>query len=142
MPEHRIRLALAWSRRVADRPPRRVDLPIAWTAADVRQPFDLVRQFHWPPVDAARQAVALELEDVPGLRALWFAGRDLLAGAELGDGPWRVLLERLTNRQAVQLAVDLAGVVPERPWGRIALVICDRDGGDRVSGAGPPGHNG
>ena len=142
MPEHRIRLALAWSRLVADQPPRRVDLPIVWTEDDARGPFDLVRQFRWPPIDEARQAVALELDDVPGLRALQFAGRDLLEGAICGTGPRRILLIRSPDRQVVQLGVDLAGVVADRPWGRIALVILDREDDGRVSGAGPPRHNG
>ena len=126
MTEHRIRLARAWSRRFANLPPRRVDLPAGWTAADQRQPFDLVRQFQRPPIDPASQGIDLELIDVPGLRTVWFNGGRTLEIGRAGDGePTRIKLDALLQpgRNHLHLRVDLIGVDPTRPWGRIALVI-------------------
>ena len=132
MTEHRIRLARAWSQRFVNLPPSRVDLPAIWTAADQRQPFDLVRQFQRPPIDPACQGIDLELIDAPGLRTVWFNGGQPLEIGRAGDGePTRVKLDALLQpgRNHLQLAVDLTGVDPAWPWGIIALVIV----GDPVS---------
>ena len=128
MIEHRIRLARAWDRCVADLPPRRVDLPTVWTAADGRQPFDLVRQFQRPPIDGDRQGIDLEWVDVPGLRTGWFNGQTLEMGPAGAGEPSRIKLDALLRpgRNRLHLAVDLAGVDLARPWGSIALVIVDR----------------
>ncbi len=128
-PEHRIRLARAWTQRIALLPPRRVDLPTVWTEADARQPFELVRQFQWPPLDLGTQVVDLELIDVPGLRVVCHSGRKLVPGRAEPGLPIRVNLGvQAGGRDQLVLAVNLTGVELGQPWGSIALVIRDRRG--------------
>ena len=130
MTEHRIRLAKAWSLRWIDLPPRPVDLPVIWTEADLRQPFDLVRSFQRPAIDPTSQRIELELIHVPGLRTIGFHGLTI-EPEQLSDGePTRIQLDAQIQpgRNSLRLAVDLTGVNLAHPWGSIALVIV----GDRT----------
>ncbi len=129
MPEHQIRLRVAWDRLDdSDDPPRRVDLPTVWTVwtvSDPARPFRLLRKFGRPTFDPGAVAVALELLDVPGLVAVRLNGQSL----EVKD---RIAVDGILQaRNLLELDVDLseAGrIEPGSAWGSIALVIADRSG--------------
>ena len=123
MPEHRIRLRVAWDRveiDEVDAPPRRVDLPTTWTLDDLARPFRMIRKFGRPLLDPGGQGVHIELVDVPGLLAVRLNGYGLGAEARIEVGGM------LQDRNSMELDVDLSGVSvidPDLLWGSIALVI-------------------
>jgi hypothetical protein len=127
MPEHLIRLRGGWEwRDPGAASARRVALPMTWPAgltAHVR----LVRSFQRPTIDPAREALALRLESVSGLVAVWLNGREL-ARPDAGTTALCLPLDDpMPPRNVLVLEVDpttpgRAGADPE-PWGEIALVI-------------------
>ncbi len=130
MPEHRIRIRGAWDRASSrDNRPGRVDLPHVWAEADASSPFYLTRKFGSPRFNRASETIALELADVPGLRAVRLNGRRLEAGP--GEIARIELGSILLDRNLLELDVDLAGLSRAEigsPWGQIALVISGRSG--------------
>ena len=128
--EHRIRLRGAWDRvDEPTEPPRRVDLPTRWDPLDGCRPFTLRRMFGRPAVEPSRQAVTLELVDVPGLLAVRLNGAPLVGSGGLA-GPIRVDVGgRLLPRNVLELDVATitpAGAADGATWGAIALVIAER----------------
>lgn len=121
MPDHLIRLRAAWDRIDTSAPdsPIRVDLPTIWSADDGATPIRLSRRFGLPRFDPSREAMALELVDVPGLVAIRLNGQPL----RLESAPRVPLGDLLLARNTLELDVDLTGVDRGVPWGTIALVI-------------------
>lgn len=127
MPDHRIRLARAWTLHAPPLPPRRVDLPTRWDAAEALAPFELIRSFNSPPIDPTCQSIDLELADLPGLQTLRLNGEELRPRWDAAAGAARVPLDSiLQHRNTLRLIGDLTGVNREPLWGTIALVISDR----------------
>jgi hypothetical protein len=131
--EHRIRLRAAWEHwepHIGDELPRRVNLPATWPPGSTR-PFRLRRQFHAPPVDPDRETLALRLEHVVGLKALWLNGT-LIVRPEPGTRTLELDLPLpLPRLNVVELEVDPAGWAETlqelNAWGSIALVVRPRD---------------
>jgi hypothetical protein len=128
MRQHRIRLRGGWECDWPsdDNRPRRLTLPLAFLAGDSTR-IRLVRSFQKPPIDADRETLWLELEDVPGLVSV------TLNGAELArpDPGTRSLCPRLDPDlpPRSQLVLDVDAVLLQNAlaagslWGSIALVI-------------------
>jgi hypothetical protein len=129
MSEHFIRLrgGWEWHEPGGGSADRRVTLPMIWPSrltARVR----LVRSFQRPPLDPAREALALRLESVAGLVAAWLNDHEL-ARPDPGTTTLRLPLDApLPSRNVLVLEVDPPPHDPaaDEPWGEIALVIAGR----------------
>lgn len=126
MPEHRIRLRAAWERLdPGNSTSRRVDLPIAWSADDLRASFTLRRGFGTPRIDPDRESVNLEVSNAPGLVALRINGRPVpLPYAQ----PIRVAIgPELGHRNTIEVDAERIGDHEwddaTRRWGEVALII-------------------
>jgi hypothetical protein len=122
MSEHLIRLrgGWEWHEPGAD-PSRRVTLPMTWPAG-LSGRVRLVRSFHRPPFDPARETLAIGLESVAGLVLVRLNDREL-AWPDAGVTALRLPLDDpLPPRNVLELEVE-PPVVGVEPWGTIALVI-------------------
>jgi hypothetical protein len=130
MPEHLIRLRAAWDCQRCDGgavPCARIDLPVVWADHDAG-PNRLSRSFGRPEIDAAREALWLRLDDVPGLRCVRLNGAVLLTPETRGGSSHELRLPHsLLPRNTLELEVQPPSSRSDRsPWGRIALVIRPR----------------
>ncbi len=131
MPEHRIRLRVAWERLdPSDYPATtRVDLPTVWADADQAGPIQLRRRFGRPKFDPTTTTVDLELADVPGLQAIRLNRQTIDHAPTNQEGPTRIALgDRLEDRNTLELDLVLGRSAVGASWGTIGLVITDRAG--------------
>jgi hypothetical protein len=143
--EHLIRLRAAWERwepGMGDELPRRVDLPASWPPGSIR-PFRLRRQFHAPPVDPDRETLALRLENVDGLKAVWLNAALIERPATETRSLELDLPLPLPRLNVLELEVDPAGwaetLLNSTAWGSIALVVRLRDESRGAWGEAPLG---
>lgn len=133
MTEHEIRLRAGWTWRPAEPPgqaERRLELPGELPDGG---PGGLVleRRFRVPPIDPRREAVALRLGAVPGLRAIELDG---VAPPEVGPGPGEYAVgARPGARCRLTLRVGPDAIGRGSPWGMVALVI--RPAGAALAGS-------
>jgi hypothetical protein len=129
MSEHLIRLRGGWEWHApGDGPAQRVALPMIWPAG-LTTHVRLLRSFQRPPLDPAREALALRLESISGLVVVRLNGR-ALAHPEPGVSALSLPLDDpLPPRNVLELE---AGPLTEsaEPWGTIALVITARGTAD------------
>jgi hypothetical protein len=129
MTEHLIRLRGGWEWHApGDDPERRVTLPMIWPTGLAAR-VHLRRSFQRPPLDPAREALALRLESITGLVVVRLNSRELVR-----PGPGVSVLclpldDPLPPRNVLDLEIDPPEAGAE-PWGTIALVISARGAGD------------
>ncbi|MGO9468849.1 MAG: hypothetical protein ACLQIB_42925 [Isosphaeraceae bacterium] len=127
--EHSIRLRGGWECRPAapaESPPKRLVLPTRWTS-DQTGLVTLTRRFGRPPLDAAREALFLRLDQVPGIRSLHVNGQPL-APISPASSQYEFPLAGLLDRNQIDVEVDIAAAgarsaAPGLDWGLISLVI-------------------
>lgn len=139
MAEHRIRFRGGWSwghpgAGVSSGPPR-VTLPLSWPP-DRTTPASLGRRFQAPPLDHDRENLALELDDVPGLRCVRLNDAELARPAA-GTVSLRIPLSvqnLMPRNNLLVLVVDpAAAIAGGEGWGKVALLIGRRGEGTGAS---------
>ncbi len=142
MPEHSIRLRLAWDWIPADGPAVRLDLPTTLRHAPAG-PGVLARRFRRPRLDPTADRLFLRCDALTGLVALRIDGRRVELPTADPCGPCAIPLDDRggpSHRLELEFGpIDRPEPIADEPWGLVALVIADRDAPTGpICGATPP----